>query len=64
MKNVKGVYCVISNDIIKGKNILLIDDIYTTGATANECSKVLKKAGANKVFIYTIAKATINTHID
>ncbi|SJZ44372.1 ComF family protein [Selenihalanaerobacter shriftii] len=40
---------------IKGKNILLIDDIYTTGSTVNECSKVLLRAGAKEVSVLTLA---------
>lgn len=40
---------------IKDKNILLIDDVFTTGATSNECSKVLKSGGAAKVFVLTFA---------
>lgn len=49
--NVKDSYK--SNASIKGKTILLIDDIKTTGATLNECAKALKKAGANKVYCIT-----------
>ena len=41
---------------IKNKNVVILDDIYTTGATANECIKVLKDAGAYRVGIVTIAK--------
>lgn len=41
---------------IQNKNILIIDDVYTTGATLNECAKLLKKSGCNKVYIATIAK--------
>lgn len=42
-------------NIDKYKNILLVDDIYTTGSTVNECSKVLKKSGAEKVYVITAA---------
>ncbi len=49
--NVKDNYK--SNASIKGKTILLVDDIKTTGATLNECSKALKKAGAAKVYCIT-----------
>lgn len=48
--NVKGIYSFRSKQDIKGKNILLVDDIITTGSTVNECAKVLKKAGAKEVY--------------
>ena len=54
--NVLRIYKVINSQIIKDKNILLIDDIYTTGSTVNECSKVLKQNGAKLVDVLTIAK--------
>lgn len=57
MKNVINVYRVKSNKSIQRKRVLLVDDIYTTGATANECAKVLKEAGALKVICITIAYA-------
>lgn len=57
LNNIKGVYKALFLDDIKGKTILLIDDIFTTGATINEASKVLKKAGAKKIIAITIAKA-------
>ena len=41
---------------IQGKHIILIDDVYTTGATLTECAKVLKKAGAKFVSALTVAK--------
>lgn len=56
-KNVEGVYSCTEN--LKGQNILLCDDIITTGATLSECSKELKKAGANVSCVtiaYTILK--------
>ena len=43
-------------DEIKGKNVLVIDDVYTTGATINECARVLKRAGARKVYSITAAQ--------
>ena len=55
-QNVKNVYKIINREKIKNKNILLIDDIFTTGATANECSKLLKLGQAKKVDLLTIAK--------
>ena len=55
-KNVYGVYKIQDNEKIYKKNILLLDDIYTTGATVNECCKMLKFAGAKQVDVFTIAK--------
>lgn len=53
-KNLNGAFeCPIA--AVKGRKILLIDDVFTTGATANECSKVLLKAGARSVFVLTAA---------
>ena len=57
-QNVLGVYAFQykMEEIIKGKTILVFDDIFTTGNTVKECSKILKNAGANKIDILTIAK--------
>lgn len=54
--NLIGVYEVNNKLKIKNKKILLFDDVYTTGSTANECSKALKEAGAEEVGILSIAK--------
>jgi ComF family protein len=54
--NVKNSFRVTDIYNIEGKKILLIDDIFTTGATVNECSKTLKKAGAKQVIIATVLK--------
>ncbi len=41
---------------IKGEKVLLIDDIYTSGATVSNCAKVLKESGADKVYVFTLAR--------
>ncbi len=49
-KNVRNIYAVAADVSVRGKTILLIDDISTTGASVNECARILKKAGAEKVY--------------
>ncbi|GHV29561.1 phosphoribosyltransferase [Clostridia bacterium] len=55
LKNIKGAYDLKEPGIAKGKTILLIDDIVTTGSTLNECARILKLDGASKVLCATIA---------
>lgn len=56
--NVMGVYRVADPDTVRGKRILLLDDIMTTGATAGECARVLLTAGAVDVICATVAAAS------
>lgn len=53
--NVKGAFSVKSSATLQNKNILLIDDVLTTGATASEAATVLKNSGANIVYCLTLA---------
>jgi ComF family protein len=55
-KNVKGAFSVRHPNKAKGRRILLVDDVFTTGATVNECSRVLMKAGAESVDVLTLAR--------
>ena len=55
LKNIIGSFAVKNSEKIKGRNIILIDDILTTGATLNEAKKTLKQAGARKVIAFTVA---------
>lgn len=58
VRNIKNVFSLGKNaELIKGKNVAIFDDVFTTGATVNECSKELKNAGARFVGIFTIAKS-------
>ena len=67
-ENLRGAFVIHDPTPIKKRNILLIDDVYTTGATAWECSRVLLKAGATEVWVATVARtqrinaALINEH--
>ena len=54
--NVKGAFSVRNSQELTRKRILLVDDVMTTGATVNECSRVLLQAGAREVFVYTLAR--------
>lgn len=55
IKNVHGCFAVHNPEKIKGGNIILIDDIYTTGATLREARAALKKSGAREVLCLTVA---------
>ena len=55
LKNIIGSFAIKNGEKIKNKNIILIDDITTTGATLSEAKKVLKQAGARKVIAFTVA---------
>ncbi len=57
VKNLRGTFAIRNIASIKDKNILLVDDVFTTGATVNECSKVLKRGGANRIEVFTLARA-------
>lgn len=54
-RNLKGAFSVRSGTVT-GKNVLLVDDVFTTGTTVNECSKQLYLAGASRVEIFTFAR--------
>lgn len=55
-RNVNGVYKVINKEKINNKKVLVVDDIFTTGSTADECAKVLKKNNAESIGVFTLAK--------
>lgn len=55
--NVLGAYRCINSGAVEGKRVLLIDDVLTSGATASECARILRTAGAKTVFCATLARA-------
>jgi len=56
-ENVKDCFNITNKQNIKNLNILIIDDVFTTGSTTNEISKILKSAGARKTYVLTVAHA-------
>ena len=59
-KNVKDAFSVIYPNLIEGKKIILVDDVFTTGYTLNECAKALKKSGAIAVICLTLARTPVD----
>lgn len=56
-RNVRAAFGLNPDRSIEGRSILLVDDVYTSGATLNECSRTLKKHGAKEVYVLTLARA-------
>jgi len=56
-RNLAGAFRVADRFEVKGKRILLVDDVFTTGSTANACASALKRAGAAHVSVLTVARA-------
>lgn len=59
-RNIKNAFDVVSKEKIKGKRVMLVDDVFTTGATVRECSMVLKQAGAEKVYVVTLTHGKLD----
>jgi ComF family protein len=57
LKNLRRAFQVRRPEEVAGKRVLLVDDVWTTGTTINECAKALRKAGAGDVFALTLARA-------
>lgn len=56
-RNVRGAFSVNPEPSLENRSVLLLDDVYTSGATVNECSRCLKRAGAKAVYVLTLARA-------
>lgn len=56
-RNLEAAFDVADATVVRGREVILVDDILTTGATARECARVLKRAGAAKVWVATMARA-------
>lgn len=55
-ENVRGIFRITRSESLKHKNILIIDDVFTTGSTVNECASLLKASGASIVEVFTLAR--------
>ncbi len=58
-KNIRGAFQVVHPDRMAERRVLLIDDVFTTGATVQECSRVLLHAGAKEVQVLTLARVSL-----
>jgi predicted amidophosphoribosyltransferase len=56
-RNVRGAFAVRRGRDVKGKRIVLVDDVLTTGATVEECARVLRRAGAAFVGVLTLSRS-------
>lgn len=55
-ENVHGAFRVLNAEIVAGRGVLLVDDVFTTGTTVSECARVLRNAGADRVWVATVAR--------
>lgn len=55
-ENLRGAFVVTQPSVVSGREVLLVDDVFTTGTTASECARVLRRAGASKVWVATVAR--------
>lgn len=62
--NLRGAFRVRLPECVRGREVLLVDDIMTTGSTARECARVLRRAGATKVWVATVARAQAEVPAD
>jgi ComF family protein len=56
-QSVEGAFALRHADLVEGRRVLLVDDVFTTGATASAGAEVLKESGAKEVFVLTVARA-------
>jgi predicted amidophosphoribosyltransferase len=55
-ENIRGAFMVLRPDLLRERDVLLVDDVMTTGTTVSECARVLRRAGANRVWVATVAR--------
>jgi ComF family protein len=55
-ENIRGAFIVVTPEQIVGRDVLVVDDVFTTGTTVWECARVLLRAGASKIYVATVAR--------
>src|SRR5438309_4001535 len=60
-ENIRGAFAVALPREIEGREVLLVDDVFTTGTTVSECARILRRAGATRVWVATVAR-TLKTN--
>ncbi len=55
-QNLRGAFVVLAPREIAGRDVILVDDVFTTGTTVSECARVLRRAGASNVYVATVAR--------
>jgi ComF family protein len=55
-ENLRGAFAVADPERLAKRNVLLVDDVFTTGTTASECARVLRRAGAHRIWVATVAR--------
>ena len=55
-ENLRGAFRITDSEKLFGHEVLLVDDVFTTGTTASECARVLRRAGASRVWVATVAR--------
>ena len=55
-ENIRGAFRVANPDEVTGREVLIADDVFTTGTTVSECARILRRAGASKVYVATVAR--------
>jgi ComF family protein len=60
-ENIRGAFRVMHLNTVAGRNVLLVDDVLTTGTTVSECARILRKADAKRVWVATVARTLKNS---
>ena len=64
VENIRGAFRVRHPSKVSGRNVLLVDDVLTTGTTVSECARILRKAGAQNVWVATVARTLKETSLE